>query len=214
MRRPRRTSPRRRGPTPEPRRIPFVGLTGGIGAGKSTALDALERAGAAVLSTDRVVHELYEDDDVVSAVVARFGDAIERDGVVDRAALARVAFTTPADREWLEGILWPRVGSRMASWRASLGALPDPPRAAVVEVPLLFESGMEGAFDATIAVIASEDLRAARAGARGHEALAERSARQLTQEEKAHRATYVVVNDGTVEELDSKLAELLEMLGS
>jgi dephospho-CoA kinase len=214
MRRPRRTSPRRRGPTPEPRRIPFVGLTGGIGAGKSTALDALERAGAAVLSTDRVVHELYEDDDVVSAVVARFGDAIERDGVVDRAALARVAFTTPADREWLEGILWPRVGSRMASWRASLGALPDPPRAAVVEVPLLFESGMEGAFDATIAVIASEDLRAARAGARGHEALAERSARQLTQQEKAHRATYVVVNDGTVEELDSKLAELLEMLGS
>jgi dephospho-CoA kinase len=214
MRRPRRTSPRRRGPTPEPRRIPFLGLTGGIGAGKSTALGALERAGAAVLSTDRVVHELYEDDDVVSAVVARFGDAIERDGVVDRAALARVAFTTPADREWLEGILWPRVGSRMASWRASRGALPDPPRAAVVEVPLLFESGMEGAFDATIAVIASEDLRAARAGARGHEALAERSARQLTQQEKAHRATYVVVNDGTVEELDSKLAELLEMLGS
>jgi dephospho-CoA kinase len=214
MRRPRRTSPRRRGPTPEPRRIPFVGLTGGIGAGKSTALDALERAGAAVLSTDRVVHELYEDDDVVSAVVARFGDAIERDGVVDRAALARVAFATPADRAWLERLLWPRVGSRMASWRASLGALPDPPRAAVVEVPLLFESGMEGAFDATIAVIASEDLRAARAGARGHEALAERSARQLTQQEKAHRATYVVVNDGTVEELDSKLAELLEMLGS
>lgn len=214
MRRPRRTSPRRRGPTPEPRRIPFVGLTGGIGAGKSTALDALERAGAAVLSTDRVVHELYEDDDVVSAVVARFGDAIERDGVVDRAALARVAFATPADRAWLERLLWPRVGSRMASWRASLGALPNPPRAAVVEVPLLFESGMEGAFDATIAVIASEDLRAARAGARGHEALAERSGRQLTQEEKAHRATYVVVNDGTVEELDSKLAELLEMLGS
>ena len=84
----------------------------------------------------------------------------------------------------------------------------------VVEVPLLFESGMEGAFDATIAVIASEDLRAERAGARGHEALAERSARQMTQQEKAHRATYVVVNDGTVEELDSKLAELLEMLGS
>src|SRR5262249_46288733 len=86
----RRTSPRRRSSTPEPGRIPFVGLTGGIGAGKSTALEALARAGAAVLSTDRVVHDLYGDDDVVSAVVARFGDAIERDGVVDRAALARV----------------------------------------------------------------------------------------------------------------------------
>jgi dephospho-CoA kinase len=146
--------------------------------------------------------------------VARFGDAIERDGVVDRAALARVAFATASDREWLEGLLWPRVGERMAEWRASLERLPNPPRAAVVEVPLLFESGMEGAFDATIAVIASEELRASRAGARGHEALEERSARQLTQQEKAHRATYVVVNDGTVKELDSKLSEMLEMLGS
>jgi dephospho-CoA kinase len=213
-RRPPPTNPPKLAQKPEHSRIPFVGLTGGIGAGKSTALSALERAGAAVLSTDRVVHELYEDDDVVSAVVARFGDAIERDGVVDRGALARVAFASADDREWLEGLLWPRVGSRMASWRASLAALADPPRAAVVEVPLLFESDMEGAFDATIAVIASEDLRAARAGARGHEALAERSARQLSQQEKAHRATYVVVNDGTVEELDSKLSRVLEMLGS
>jgi len=177
-------------------------------------LEALERAGAAVLSTDRVVHELYEDDEVVQAVRERFGDAIERDGVVDRAALARVAFATPEDREWLEGLLWPRVGERMAAWRTALERSADPPRALVVEVPLLFESGMDDAFDATIAVIADEDLRASRAGGRGHEALAERSARQLTQQEKSHRATYVVVNDGTVEELDSKLSELLEMLGS
>jgi dephospho-CoA kinase len=187
-------------------------LTGGIGAGKSTALEGLSRAGAAVLSTDRVVHDLYQDDDVVSAVVARFGDAIERDGVVDRAALARVAFATGSDREWLEGLLWPRVGARMAAWRSSFDGVADPPRALVVEVPLLFESGMEGAFDATIAVIAAEDLRSARAGARGHEALAERSARQMSQQEKAHRATYVVVNDGTVEDLESKLSALLEML--
>ena len=134
--------------------------------------------------------------------------------MVDRAALARVAFATPADREWLEGLLWPRVGERMAAWRSALELASPPPRAAVVEVPLLFESGMEGQFDATIAVVASEDLRASRAGARGHEALDERSARQLTQQEKAHRATYVVVNDGTVEELGSKLSSLLEMLGS
>src|SRR5579862_1884412 len=164
-------SPPRRSQTPDT--IPFVGLTGGIGAGKSTALDALERAGACVLSTDAVVHQLYSDDDVVSAVRERFGDAIERDGVVDRGALARVAFATAADREWLEGLLWPRVGERMAAWRASLELDPRPPRAAVVEVPLLFESGMEGQFDATIAVIAAEELRAERAGTRGHEALEE-----------------------------------------
>ncbi len=196
------------------RRIPFLGLTGGIGAGKSTALAALERAGAAVLSTDAVVHELYCDDDVLTAVRERFGDAIERNGVVDRSALARVAFATAEDREWLEQLLWPRVGERMAAWRESCETSADPPRALVVEVPLLFESGMDAAFDATIAVVAGEELRASRAGARGHEALAERSARQLSQKEKAHRATYGGVNDGTVEELDSKLSELLEMLDS
>jgi dephospho-CoA kinase len=165
-----------------------------------------------VLSTDRVVHELYESDDVVEAVRRRFGESVAPEGVVDRAELARRAFATPEDREWLEGLLWPRVGARMTEWRSALAAAADPPVAAVVEVPLLFESGMDGVFDATIAVVADEDVRAERAGGRGHEALAERSARQLSQQEKAHRATYVVVNDGTVEELESKLSALLEML--
>ncbi len=165
-----------------------------------------------MLSTDRVVHELYDEDDVIASVTGRFGAAVAPGGVIDRGALAKRAFATAEDREWLEGLLWPRVGARMTEWRAALERASDPPIAAVVEVPLLFESGMDGAFDATIAVVAGEDLRAARAGARGHEALAERSARQLSQQEKAHRATYVVVNDGTVPDLESKLSALLEML--
>jgi dephospho-CoA kinase len=159
------------------------------------------------------VHDLYDDDEVVAAVRSRFGDAVVADGVVDRPALARLAFATPEDRGWLEGLLWPRVRLRVREWRAALERSPDRPRLAVVEVPLLFESGMERAFDATIAVIAAEAMRAERAGGRGHEALAERSARQLSQEEKAHRATYVVVNDGTVHDLESKLSDVLEMLG-
>jgi dephospho-CoA kinase len=167
-----------------------------------------------VLSTDRVVHELYESDDVVEAVRRRFGEAVAPAGIVDRAELARRAFSTPEDRGWLEGLLWPRVGSRMIEWRSAVSAGADPPLAAVVEVPLLFESGLDGVFDATIAVIADEGVRAERAGARGHAALAERSARQLSQQEKAHRATYVVVNDGTVEELEAKLSAVLEMLRS
>lgn len=199
-------------PAPGGGGVPFLGLTGGIGAGKSTALEALERAGAAVLSTDRVVHELYESDDVTAAVRARFGESVAPDGAIDRAALARRAFATDEDRAWLERLLWPRVEARMNEWRAALERSPEPPRAAVVEVPLLFEAGMDQAFDATIAVIADEEARTSRAGARGHEALAERSARQLSQKEKAHRATYVVVNDGTVEELESKLSGLIEML--
>jgi dephospho-CoA kinase len=82
----------------------------------------------------------------------------------------------------------------------------------VVEVPLLFEAGMEGAFDATIAVISDETVRAQRAGERGHRALDERAARQLPQTEKAQRATYVVENDGGVDELEAKLSAVLDML--
>ena len=131
---------------------------------------------------------------------------------MDRGALATKAFATAEDRAWLEGVLWPRVGARIASWREQLEHAAEPPRAAVVEVPLLFESGMSDAFDATIAVIADEDVRTQRAGARGHEALEQRSARQLSQQEKAHRATYVVVNDGTIGQLEARLAAILEML--
>ncbi|MDQ6607910.1 MAG: dephospho-CoA kinase [Actinomycetota bacterium] len=192
--------------------LKFVALTGGIGSGKSTALAALQRLGAAVLSTDDVVHELYASDEVRDAVVARFGTEVASGGVVDRAALAERAFATPEDRGWLEGLLWPRVGARMASWRASLEAREDPPRAAVVEVPLLFEAGMEGTFDATIAVVSDEAVRGQRAGDRGHRALDERAARQLTQTEKAERATYVVQNDGGVDELEAKLSAVLDML--
>jgi len=195
-----------------PSQIPFIGLTGGIGAGKSTALDALERLGAACLSSDRVVHELYETADVRDPVVARFGPDVVRDGAIDRSALAEHAFATPEDRAWLEGLLWPLVGARMVAWRKGLEGRSPPPSAAVVEVPLLFEAGTEGRFDATIAVIAEEDVRAQRAAARGHQALEERSARQLSQHEKAQRATYVVLNDGTIDELESKLSAILDML--
>jgi dephospho-CoA kinase len=192
--------------------IPFIGLTGGIGAGKSTALDALERLGVATLSTDRVVHELYETGEVREAVVNRFGSGVLGDGAIDRDALARAAFATAEDRGWLEELVWPRVGERMVSWRRGLERSDEPPRAAVVEVPLLFESGMEGGFDATIAVIADEQRRHERASGRGHHALDERAARQLSQQEKAQRATYVVVNDGSREELESELSAILDML--
>ena len=193
---------------------PFVGLTGGIGAGKSTALAALERLGAATLSTDAVVHELYASDEVRDAVVARFGPEVAPDGVVDRGVLAQRAFATPEDRAWLEQLLWPRVGARVWEWRGRLAAMDPRPRAGVVETPLLFEAGMDGAYDATIAIVADEQVRADRAAARGHRAVDERTARQLTQTEKAERATYVVLNDGSVEQLEGKLSSILDMLNS
>jgi dephospho-CoA kinase len=189
--------------------IPFVGLTGGIGAGKSTALQALERLGAAVLSTDEVVHALYEDAEVRDAVVGRFGDAVAPHGRVDRAAIAQRAFAMPDDRVWLEQLLWPQVGAAIVAWRERLSDLVPPPAAAIVEVPLLFESGLDRAFDATIAIVADEQVRAARAATRDHRSLDERLARQLSQEEKAERATYVVVNDESEAKLAAELSEVL-----
>lgn len=165
-----------------------------------------------MLSTDLVVRDLYDSAEVKDAVRSRFGPSVVPAGSVDRAAVAQRAFATADDTAWLEALLWPRVGERMTAWRQALEDGARPPRAAVVEVPLLFEAGMEDVFDATIAVVADEPLRAERAGGRGHEALEERSARQLSQKEKAQRATFVVVNNGTVEQLERKLSAVLEKL--
>ena len=187
-------------------------MTGGLGAGKSTALEALAGLGAATISTDAVVHELYTTDEVRDAVVARWGRDVAPDGTVDRTAIARAAFATPDDRAWLEGLLWPRVGARVAAWREEVARREPPPVAAVVETPLLFEAGMDRIYDATIAVVADEDVRRDRAAARGHHAVDERTARQLPQEEKAARATYVVANSGTIGELTLALSRVLENL--
>lgn len=190
----------------------FVGLTGGIGAGKSEALAALERLGASVLSTDAVVHELYDDPEVRDLVVERWGADMAPGGRIDRSAVATRAFGCAEDRQWLEGLLWPRVGARMWEWRQAEGARDPAPRALVVEVPLLFESGMAEGFDATVAVVADEEVRRRRAGDRGHASLDERTARQLTQEEKAARATYTVANSGSIEALESTLSQILDKL--
>jgi dephospho-CoA kinase len=184
-----------------------------MGAGKSTALKVLERLGAAVQSSDTVVHELYEGTQLRDAVCARWGEAVVSGGLVDRAEVAKRAFADEQDRAWLEATVWPLVGERLGSWLAQARALEPAPRAIVVEVPLLFEAGMEGSYDATIAVVAAEELRARRAADRGHELTEERAARQLSQAEKAARATYVVANDGNVEDLERELSAVLEKLG-
>src|SRR4051794_38574071 len=110
---------------------PLIGLTGGIGAGKSEALAALERLGAATLSTDAVVHELYAQPDVRDAVVGRWGDEVAPGGEVDRAAVARAAFASDDDRRWLEELIWPRVGARIAAWREEVSMRDPVPAAAV-----------------------------------------------------------------------------------
>ncbi len=194
--------------------VPFVGLTGGLGAGKSTALAALARLGAEVLSSDAVVHELYAGSELRDAVVERFGAQVAPGGVVDRTAVAERAFATTEDRAWLEGVVWPLVGARVAAWLEQVRGLTPAPPAAVVEVPLLFEAGLKDAYDATIAVVSDEQLRRSRADRRGHALVDERAARQLSQDEKAQRATFVVRNDGTEADLERELSTVLVKLGA
>jgi dephospho-CoA kinase len=191
-------------------RLPFVGLTGGMAAGKTEALRALERLGAATISSDDVVHELLASDEVRDLLVERFGDRVAPDGRVDRSAVAELVFADPQERAWLEGELWPRVGRRIVEWREELGRRAEPPRAAVVEVPLLFEAGMDAGFDATVAIVAGDRVREHRAAKRGHAGVESRSSRQLPQEEKAERADHVVENDGDLAELERKMTAILD----
>ena len=186
-------------------RPPLIGLTGAVAAGKSEALAALARLGAATLSSDAVVHDLLGTPAVREQLVARWGTEVAPDEVVDRALVGAIVFERPDELRWLESLLHRLVGERIRDW--VVGLTPDT-ALAVVEVPLLFESNMDPVFDATLSVTAPDEVRAERARARGTELLAERSGRQLSQEEKAARATFVVANDGGVAELEERLREL------
>jgi dephospho-CoA kinase len=187
----------------------FVGLTGGIGAGKSEALAAFERRGAAVLSTDKVAHDILDDEQVRDALVERWGAEIAPGGMVDRDRVGEIVFADRAELTWLESVTHPRVGAHVLEWRQALGPGVE---IAVVEVPLLFEASMEDAFDATLAVVANDEIRDARLRERGQTGLAGREDRQLDQVEKERRADHVIRNDASLEELDREVNQLIDEL--
>jgi len=184
----------------------FIGLTGGIGAGKSEALAAAERLGAATLSTDRVAHDVLDHEDVRAALTERWGEEVAPGGGVDRDRVAEIVFGRPEELAWLESQVHPRVGEAVLAWRSELD--PEVP-VAVIEVPLLFEAAMEGAFDETLAVVASDETRERRLTERGQPGLSGREERQLDQAEKASRADHVIRNDGTLKDLERSVGEVL-----
>ena len=177
----------------------FVGLTGGIAAGKSTVLGLLEEAGVPTMSADRAVHEVYEDPEVIESIRELLGERVIVDGVVSRDL-------------WIEGFIWPFVGQKILDFRKQWEADTDPPPLIVVEVPLLFESGMDQAFDVTVAVVAGREARFARAQERGDVAVEAREERQMPIEEKAERADFVIENDGSLEHLKEAVAALPERI--
>lgn len=172
-------------------------------------MSAFGRLGAATISADQVVHDLLDREPLLSRLKERWGEEVAPDGRVDRAVIGARVFNDPEELAWLEGQIHPLVGDEIHGW---LESLEPGTQFAVAEIPLLFEGEMYRRFDHTVAIVAHEDLRQERARSRGHEGVEGREARQLSQLEKAERADTVVENDGTPEELEAKLAALLERL--
>lgn len=187
-----------------------VAITGGIGAGKSEALAAFARHGAATVSSDEIVHRLLRDDpDVRRRLLERFGERVlDGEGRIDRAAIAEIVFADPEALEWLESLLHPLVVQEYLDWREEVGRQPEPPPVTATEVPLLYEVGGQDRFDAVVVVTASPELRAARSAV----AAEEREPRLLPDSVKVAQADFSYVNDGSLEELDAFVAEVVEEL--
>ena len=186
-----------------------VAITGGIGAGKSEALRAFARHGAATVSSDEIVHHLLRREDVRDAVVARMGHGIVApDGEIDRGALADVVFNDRDALAWLESTLHPLVSAEYLRWREQLAALPDAPAVCVTEVPLLYETGGDARFDKVVVITAPTKLRRARSEV----AADERESRFIDDREKVARADYSYRNTGTMEELDAFVASVMRDL--
>jgi dephospho-CoA kinase len=187
-----------------------VAITGGIGAGKSTALASFRRHGAATVSSDEIVHHLLKSDpDVKRALVERFGDEIlGTDGNPDRERIAVRVFRDREALDWLEKLLHPLVSREYLAWRDQLASLPNPPRVCVTEVPLLYEVGAESRFDEVVAITAPKKLREARGGG----GTDDREARLLPDHEKVKRADFAYVNTGTPDELDAWVEALMATL--
>jgi dephospho-CoA kinase len=192
------------------RRPIAVAITGGIGAGKSEALKAFERRGAAVTSSDAIVHDLFrEDDEVRSALRERWGDGVfTAGGEVDRGAIARIVFADEAELAWLEGLLHPRVEVAQMAWREALAREPSPPALCVTEIPLLYEIGAETRFDKTVAISADSTLRATRTTVRADG----RERRLISDEEKLRRADFAYLNEGSLDALDAFVGSVVEQL--
>jgi len=187
-----------------------VAITGGIGAGKSTALESFRRHGAATVSSDEIVHHLLATDPAVKqALVERLGEAIlGRDGAPDREQIALQVFDDRSALDFLEQLLHPLVSREYLAWRDELARLPDPPQVCVTEVPLLYEVGAETRFDKVVVITAPQKLREARRGGRNDD----RESRLIPDREKVKRADYAYVNTGTPDELDAWVGGVMATL--
>jgi dephospho-CoA kinase len=192
----------------------LVGLTGGIGAGKSTVARLLAERGAVVIDADTIVRELQQPGtDVFRAIVDRFGaHVVAPDGTLDRERLADIVFRNDDARSALNAIVHPAVYAVMSE---RIAALKDDDRVVVLDIPLLAEAGGGGGMDAVVVVEADEDARVARVvSERGIEAedVRARMAAQASSEQREALADVVIRNNGTTADLQRQVDDLWEQL--
>jgi dephospho-CoA kinase len=188
----------------------LVGLTGGIGSGKSTVARMLEKRGAVVFDADVLAREAVQPGTPGhAAVIERFGaDVLAPGGELDREALASIVFADPAARRDLEAIVHPEVRRRFAE---GTEAYRDTDRIVVFSAPLLVETGMHSAFEVLVVVSASNDRqieRLMRDRGMSEDAVRSRIAAQATHETRAEVADVLVDNEGTIEELEQQVERL------
>ena len=188
-----------------------IGLTGGIGCGKSTVIAHLREAGLTTIESDAIVRQLLQSDgSIVSAIFERWGRAVAApDGSLDRKAIARRVFSDDSDLRWLEQLLHPRVRER---WESELHQSSSDQ--VVVEIPLLFEKNLETHFDFTVCVESAEFLVNRRMIGRGYskEDVERRRRRQLPIQEKIERANFVLSNSGSLQFLKLQTQRLVDLL--
>jgi len=187
-----------------------IGLTGGIGCGKSSVLPAFEKAGFAVIDTDKIAREIRETPETKDFVKKRFGDAVfSENGEIVPAALAKIIFSDASARADLENFMHPKI---RAAWLHFSEEKNRTGCDVAVEVPLLFEKNYDADFDATVCVVASEEIQLQRLEERGlsRERAQKRIATQMPLPEKIRRANVVIFNDGSREFLDTQVAEIVE----
>jgi dephospho-CoA kinase len=192
----------------------IAGITGGVGCGKSTAARALEARGFRRLDSDQIVRDVVlADPAVVAALRARYGESVVAPGTitVNRTALAAVVFGNDAERLWLEELVHPHV---FAAWRAAFAA--EPNECWIVEVPLLFEKGLENWFDFTVCVACAPAQQLARLEQRGlPRALAgQRISKQLPLARKIDLSDFVLWNEGTPSFLEAQVDRLADVLSA
>jgi len=199
-------------PTPKPLKI---GLTGGIGAGKSAVLALLRQRGTPVLQTDEVARRLLESPAIHKRIVGRFGKGVlGRDGKIERSQLAALAFSNPRNQQALNRILHPAVRQEVSRWIQKQKKGTAVGRVVVVEVPLLFERGYYHFFDGVLSVSASNPVRHKRLLKRGWEwpEIRRRDRLQWPQARKNKMADWVMTNNGNKSDLKRKVGEWLNQL--